>query len=216
MAKLGLSLLLILLSIVSLSSTVEPAFSRDSNIARRSRALAYIETACQTTRYPALCVHCLSTYIKPNMTIQSPQQLAQVALSASLYRALYARAYVLKVVRELKTLKRENQVVQDCLEQINDSVDQLSGSIKELRRLGQESVGDDLFWHISNVETWVSTALTDASTCVDELPAGPNMSKLKATIKGKVLNVAEVTSNALALFHKFAARYRAASATKKP
>lgn len=214
MAKLGLSLLLILLSIFSLSSTVEPAFSR--HIARRSRARAYIETACQTTHYPALCVHCLSTYIKPNMTIQSPQQLAQVALSASLYRALYARAYVLKVVRELKTLKRENQVLQDCLEQINDSVDQLSGSIKELRRLGQESVGDDWFWHISNVETWVSTALTDASTCVDELPAGPNMSKLKATIKGKVLNVAEVTSNALALFHKFAARYRTASATKKP
>lgn len=209
MAKLGLSLLLILLSIFSLSNTVEPAFSR--HISRRSRARAYIETACQTTQYPALCVHCLSTYIKPNMTIQSPQQLAQVALSASLYRALYARAYVLKVVRELKTLKRENQVVQDCLEQINDSVDQLSGSIKELRRLGQESVGDDLFWHISNVETWVGTALTDASTCVDELPAGPNMSKLKATIKGKVLNVAEVTSNALALFHKFAA-----SATKKP
>ncbi|KAM5554845.1 pectinesterase inhibitor 9 [Rosa sericea] len=213
MAKLCLSLLLILLSIFSLSSTVEPAFS--GHTARRSRARANIEAACRTTRYPDLCVHCLTTYVKPNMTIQSPQQLAQVALTASLYRALYARAFVLKVAKELNTLKRENQVVRDCLQQINDSVDQLSGSIKELRRLGQESVGDDLFWHISNVETWVGTALTDANDCVNALP-GPNMSKLKATIKGKMLNVAQTASNALALFHSFAARYKAASATKKP
>ncbi|XP_050387133.1 pectinesterase inhibitor 7 [Argentina anserina] len=214
MAKLCLPLLVIFLSLFSLSRTVEPAFS--GHTARRSRARANIEAACRTTRYPDLCIHCLSTYVKPNMTIQSPQELAQVALTASLYRALYARAFVLKVARQINTLKRENQVVHDCLQQINDSVDQLSGAIKELRRLEKESVGDDLFWHISNVETWVGSALTDANTCVDALP-GPNMSKLKATIKGKVLNVAQTTSNALALFHRFAKRYRAAgSATKKP
>ncbi|CAB4300077.1 unnamed protein product [Prunus armeniaca] len=213
MAKFSFSLLLILLFILSLLSSVEPSFASHPQQPRRSRARAYIEASCRTTRYPKLCVHCLSTYIKPNMTIQSPQQLAQVALSVSLYRAQYARAYVLKVAKELKELKaREYQVVHDCLNQINDGVAQLTESIKELRRLGQATVGDDLFWHISNVETWVSTALTDAYTCVDELP-GKNMSKLKATIKGKVLNVAEVTSNALALFHRFAQRYRAA---KKP
>lgn len=209
MAKLSFSLLVVLLSIFSLLSAVEPSFSNDQPW--RSHGQAYIEASCRTTLYPDLCVHCLSMYIKPNMTVQSPQQLAQYALSMSLYRARYARAYVLKVAGELKKLRaREYQVVQDCLEQINDSVVQLSGSIKELRRFGQETVGDDLIWHISNVETWVSTALTDAYTCVDELPV-KNLSKLKATIKGKIVNVAEVTSNALALFHRFAARYRAAN-----
>ncbi|KAL6128956.1 hypothetical protein ACLB2K_072309 [Fragaria x ananassa] len=215
MAKHCLSFLLIFLFIFSLLRTVEPSFAGHT-AHRRSRARANIEAACKGTRYQDLCIHCLSTYVKPNTTIQSPQELAHVALTASLYRALYARAFVLKVAKEIDILKRENQVVRDCLQQINDSVDQLSGSIKELRRLGKSPVGDDLFWHISNVETWVGTALTDASTCVDELP-GPNMSKLKATIKGKVLNVAQTTSNALALFHRFAVRYKAAaSATKKP
>jgi len=32
--------------------------------------------------------------------------------------------------------------------------------------------------------------------------------KVKATIKAKVLNVAQVTSNALALFNGFASRYK--------
>ena len=215
MAKLCLPLLLILLSIFSLSSTVEPAFS-SKHTARQSRARENIEAACRSTLYRDLCIRCLSTYVKPNMTIQSPQELAQIALTASLYRALYARRFVLNVVRQINTMKRENQVFKDCLQQINDSVDQLSGSIRELRRLENKPVDDDLFWHISNVESWTGAALTDANTCVEALP-GPKMSKLKATIKGKMLNVAQTTSNALALFHRFATRYRAAaSATKKP
>lgn len=211
MAKLTIYLLLIF----CISSTATATIPRSP---RRSRLRAYIEASCQTTRYPALCIHCLSTYISTNTTIQTPKQLAQVALSASLNRALYTRAYLLKVARELKANKaKEYQAVKDCLEQINDSVDQLKQSINELLSLDREGhVGGDMFWHISNVETWVSAALTDASSCVDAFP-GRNMSKWKATIKGKVLNVAQTTSNALSLFHRFAARFRAAAgATGKP
>lgn len=212
MAKLALYLLLIFCISTSVAATIPRSSPRRSSWLR-----AYIEASCQPTRYPSLCVHCLSIYIQANATIKTPKQLAQVALSASLNRALYTRAYLLKVAKELQAIKaKEYQAVKDCLEQINDSVDQLSQSIKELRSLDLEGhVGGDFFWHISNVETWVSAALTDASTCADAFP-GRRMSKLKATIKGKVLNVAQTASNALALFHRFAARFRAAGATGKP
>ncbi|KAF5466998.1 hypothetical protein F2P56_016874 [Juglans regia] len=185
----------------------------ESAFARRSRSRAYIEASCRTTRYPTLCIKYLCGYANAN--IQSPEQLAHLALSVSLYRALNTKAYMLKAAKELEASKAKGyQAVKDCLAEINDSVEQISQSIIELRRLGHEPVGDDFFWHISNVETWVSAALTDVSTCLDELP-GRNMSKLKATIKGKVLNVVQATSNALALFHRYAARYRVARA-KKP
>ncbi|KAG6665559.1 hypothetical protein I3843_02G146800 [Carya illinoinensis] len=210
MAGLGLSLLLKLFcSLLFLSTMAKPAF------ARLSRSRAYIEASCRTTRYPALCIKYLSSYANTT-SIQSPEQLAHLALSVSIYRALYTRNYVLKVAKELEASKvRGYQVVKDCLAEINDSIEQLSQSIKELHHLGLEPVGDDFFWHINNVETWVSAALTDASTCLDEFPVG-KMSKLKATIKGKVLNVAQATSNALALFHRYATKYRATRATKKP
>ncbi|KAI9180791.1 hypothetical protein LWI28_008193 [Acer negundo] len=197
-------LLLMVLSISCIIGTVEPSF------ARHSRNRAYLEASCRSTRYPALCVQCLSGYVN-NTGLQSPQQLAQLALSVSLNKALYTRAYLLKVAKELKKIKaKEYQMVQDCTEQINNGIDQLSQSIEELRRLNQEEAfSDQSFWHISNVETWVSAALTDATTCVDQFPVH-NMSKLKATIKGKVLNMVQVTSNALALFHRYAAKYGAA------
>lgn len=227
MADLRLPLLLIIF--VSISHT-SPTTAHPT-LHKRSRTRAYIEAACRDTRYPDLCVRCLTGYVdRANVTIRSPQDLAQYALAISLYRARYTRAFLLKVAKELKAVRaKEYLPVKDCLDQINLCVDQLSMSVKELRRLGHEQAEgghrhDMIFWHISNVETWVSSALTDASNCVDAFP-GRRMSKLKATVKGKVQNVAELTSNALALFHRFASRYRATAAatpatdaatTKKP
>ncbi|GAV78657.1 PMEI domain-containing protein [Cephalotus follicularis] len=205
--QISLSLLLSLF-VFCIMCTAVPTFASPAG------ARAYIEASCLTTRFPALCVQSLSSCFA-NSTIPSEEQLTKIALSVSLYKARVTRAYMLKVTNELKAIKGSDyQTVNDCLDQINDSVDQLSRSIKELRRLDLESDGRNTFWLIGNVETWVSAAMTDASTCIDEFPVH-SMSKLRATIKGKVLNVAQATSNALALFHRYAARYQA-GASEKP
>ncbi|KAG5042110.1 hypothetical protein JHK87_006025 [Glycine soja] len=219
MAQLNLTLQLIFLSLLFsfLAPPVEPSsLTRHKN----SQTITYIESSCNSTLYPNLCIRCLSRYAKS--TINGPQHLAQYALSVSLSRAVNTRGYLLKVAKELKVLKnnkREYLIVQDCVNQITDSVEQLSQAIKELRRLNQRgsTINDDMLWHISNVETWVSTALTDASSCVYSFP-GHRMSKRAAAIKVKAMNVAEVTSNALALFHRYASKYRQAEARtiKKP
>ncbi|TKY63698.1 21 kDa protein [Spatholobus suberectus] len=219
MAQLNLTLLVIFLSLLFsiLATLVEP-----SSLARHdnSQAMTYIESSCNGTLYPNLCIRCLARYAKS--TINGPQHLAQYTLSMSLSRALHTRGYLLKVAKELKGVKnnkREYLIVQDCVDQITDSVDQLSQAIKELRSLNQggSTINDNMLWHISNVETWVSTALTDASSCVYSFP-GHRMSKKVAAIKVEAMNVAEVTSNALALFLRYASRYQQAAiiTTKKP
>ena len=216
MSQLNLTLLLIIFLSLFFSSLahVEPTLTRPN-----SQTLTYVESSCNGTLYPELCIRCLSKFANSN--IDGPQHLAHVALSISLTRALNTREYLLKVAKELNSIKhnkREYLTVQDCVDQINDSVDQLSQSIKELRRLNQggSTISDDSLWHISNVETWVSTALTDASSCVYAF-SGHRMSKRTAAIKVKAMNVAQVTSNALALFHRYASRYReAATRNNKP
>ncbi|XP_050897838.1 pectinesterase inhibitor 9 [Lathyrus oleraceus] len=192
----------------------------ESSLAKHnSQTITYIKSSCNGTLYPNLCIRCLNKF--SHSTINGPQHLAQLALSVSLSRALQTRVYLLNVAKELKTIDRNNKrmflTVQDCVNQINDSVDQLTQAIKELKRLNQFNtiINDKVLWHISNVETWVSTALTDASSCVQSFP-GHRMSKRVATIKVKAKNVAEVTSNALALFQRYASRYKLAGTTKKP
>lgn len=214
MAPLNLTIMIIFLSF-------SPSLaSHDQSLAKHKSqtlsSMAYIESACQSTRYPDLCVRSLSMFGR-HATIDGPQNLAHIALSVSLTRALQTRGYLLKVVKDLEELNSTEVVyltVQDCEKQITDGIDQLSQAIKELRRLNKITIIDDnMLWHISNVETWVSTALTDASYCVQSFP-GHRMSKRTATVKSKVQNVAEVTSNGLALFHSYAAKYKAAAAAK--
>ncbi|CAI9781595.1 unnamed protein product [Fraxinus pennsylvanica] len=180
-----------------------------------SRARAFVELQCRATLYPELCVRCLSDLItKSNATQLNHQQLAQNALRMSLAMALSTRVYVTEVTKQFKKSKaKDYQQVKDCLDQINDGIDQITNSIKELQQMNED--GESEFpWHASNVQTWMSAAITDASSCLDGFSGRSIGGKTKAMIKAKVLNLLQVNSNALALFNRFAARYRASHVTK--
>lgn len=207
MVMIRLSILLIF--VFSLGNAMHPA------VHRRSHARAFVELQCRATRYPELCVRCLSNLItNSNVTLLSNQRLAQIALRVSLARAQSTRVYVTEVAKLFKKSKaKDYQQVKDCLDQINDGVDQISNSIKELQQMNED--GESEFpWHASNVQTWMSAAVTDASSCLDGFSGRSIGSKMKAMIKAKVLNLVQVNSNALALFNRFAARYRASHVTK--
>ncbi|KAL2492043.1 Plant invertase/pectin methylesterase inhibitor superfamily protein [Abeliophyllum distichum] len=206
MAQIRLSFIL-LLFIFSVAWAIHPA------IRGRSRARAFVEFQCQATLYPSLCVRCLSNYVANFTTTQSHEQLAHIALRVSLSRAQSTRAYVTEVAKQLKQTKaKDYPAVKDCLDQINDGVDQLTNCIKEVEMI-KENGGSEFPWHASNVKTWMSTAQTDANFCIDGFGRAIG-GKTKAMIKAKVLNLEQVTSISLALFNRFAARYRASHATR--
>ncbi|KAL2251393.1 UNVERIFIED_CONTAM: Pectinesterase inhibitor 9 [Sesamum indicum] len=207
--KITLFFVLLSLLVLTLVQAEHPV------VRRRSRARAFIELQCQTTLYPDLCVRCLSYYVSNFTTTLSHQQLAQIALKVSLERAESTQAYVTEVAKELKQRKaKDYRAVKECLDQINDGVDQLTNCIKETRMIKENGTSSDFPWHASNVQTWMSTALTDASMCMDGFSSRAIEGKKKAIIKAKVLNLEQATSNALALFNRFAARYRSSHVNK--
>ncbi|XP_050228476.1 21 kDa protein-like [Mercurialis annua] len=181
-------------------------------VSSTSSPIEFIKVSCQATRYPDLCVQCLSGYASAIQ--QNDQHLALTALSVSLARARSATEYVKKLSKVRGIKPREYQAVKDCIENMGDSVDRLSQSIKELGRMGR-AVGRDFMWRMSNVQTWVSAALTDENTCVDGFAGRRMDGNVKAAIKRKITDVARVTSNALALVNRFASKNKAASG-KKP
>ncbi|KAK6158020.1 hypothetical protein DH2020_005334 [Rehmannia glutinosa] len=170
-------------------------------------AAAFIKAECRATRYLALCVQCLSNY---TTTIQlSQRQLAQAALSVSLARAQAAASFVSKLARIKAGMKpTEYGAVRDCLENMGDTTDQLSRSMKELGAMGRVA-GQDFDWHVSNVQTWVSAALTNENTCLDGFASVEMDGNVKVAIRRRVISCAQVTSNALALVNRFAARHKA-------
>ncbi|KAJ9147765.1 hypothetical protein P3X46_029888 [Hevea brasiliensis] len=173
----------------------------------------FIKSSCKATRYPDLCVQCLSVYARAIQ--KNEHHLALSALSVSLSRARSAAAFVTKLTKVRGIKPREYQAVKDCIENMGDSVDRLSQSIRELGHMGR-AVGQDFVWHMSNVQTWVSAALTDESTCLDGFAGRPMDGNVKVAIKRRVTNVAEVTSNALALVNHFGSRHLTSASGEKP
>lgn len=90
----------------------------------------------------------------------------------------------------------ETHALTDCVENMEDSVVELQKSLLEMKNLN----GPDFEEKMGNVMTWVSAALTDEDTCMDGFDGNGNMNeKVKATIRNYIVNVAQLTSNALAL-----------------
>ncbi|KAI3410205.1 PMEI domain-containing protein [Psidium guajava] len=174
---------------------------------------SFIVSSCRATRYPALCVHCLAAYGRAIK--RSDHHLAQAALIVSLARTRSAASFVAKLSRARRIKLRELQAVRDCVENMGDSVDRLADSVRELGRSGRV-VDQDFAWHMSNVETWVSAALTDEDTCMDGFGGRVMDRDLKAVVRRRVVNVAQVTSNALALVNRFASRHGAVKVAGEP
>ncbi|KAF8048798.1 hypothetical protein N665_2401s0002 [Sinapis alba] len=156
---------------------------------------AYVDSLCQTTKYQDRCVRWLSPYVS-SRAIQSPEDLIVLALKASLTQALHTLELLKKVlimgVGDLSSL----------VVQLRSILGNLTGIISKLIDLlsGRDGVGAKNI----NLQRLTSTALTDAETLVSKFQ-GRKLSKLEAMIYGKVKNVEETTSIALAFIQHYAA-----------
>ncbi|XP_059306869.1 21 kDa protein-like [Lycium ferocissimum] len=151
----------------------------------------FIKTSCGTTLYPKLCIETLSPYSNSIQT--SPMELANSALTVSLKGAKSTTNKISKMSKEQNLGPAEAHALTDCVENMEDSVDELQKSLLEMKNLN----GPDFEEKMGNVMTWVSAALTDEDTCMDGFEG--NNGKVKATIRNCIVNVAQLTSNALAL-----------------
>lgn len=202
-----LSLLILLLTIFTLNPTVKC----------HSRARAYVEQQCRPALYTELCIRTLLPFLSKAHPQPSSEQLVRISLTSCLLKAQLTKAYVNKVATEFNKKKnaRYYEAVTDCLTQINDGVTQITQSVKEQKRMAQDGE-KDFSWHESNVQTWVSTALTDVTTCLDRISDKAIGGQEKGRIKARFLNVKHHASNALALFNRFATRHRRSRGVKTP
>ncbi|KAK4430322.1 Pectinesterase inhibitor 9 [Sesamum alatum] len=168
-----------------------------------ANATDFIRTNCQTTLYPQLCYHSLAGYA--NAVQQDPARLARVAVGISLSRAKSATLYVANLSRQADYAAdpRGASALHDCFTVLGDAVDQIRGSVKQMRRL--TGAGEELRFQLSNVQTWMSAALTNEDTCVDGFEDVED-GALKSDVCDRTLKVKEVTSNALALVNSFVAK----------
>ncbi|KAL1214117.1 Pectinesterase inhibitor 9 [Cardamine amara subsp. amara] len=193
--------LLLFLPLLSQSTIAKTLSSPNHN------SINFIVSSCHATRYPNLCVKCLSSFA--NKIRRNENRLAQTALAVTLARVYSTTVYVTKLTKARRIKRREYLAVKDCVENLGDGLGLLAQSMRELRQVGRSGRDRDEFLsRLSNVETWVSAALTDETTCLDGFDGKFMDGVVKSAIRRRVVHVARVTSNALALVNRFAARHK--------
>ncbi|XP_071742224.1 21 kDa protein-like [Rutidosis leptorrhynchoides] len=158
-------------------------------------SVEFIKTSCSLTTYPTLCFNSLST--KAGAIQTSPKLLAQTALSVSLETTLTTSSSMVTLSQVHGITQREVAAMRDCLEVLSDSAYELKKSLDEMKHPGSKDRG----LVMSDVQTWVSSSLTDEDTCSEGFRNDP---KMKNVVKGKIVNVVHLISNALALINSYA------------
>ncbi|GER31069.1 plant invertase/pectin methylesterase inhibitor [Striga asiatica] len=182
------SLILTFLLIPACSATSIPA------------AAEFIHTSCNNTLYPDVCYNSLSRYAAA--VRRDPARLAAVAVRVSLSRASRTSAYLRNLTgrADYGPNPRAAAALRDCLSVFEDAVDQIRGSFRQMRSL--TGTGERLRFQVSNVQTWMSAALTNEDTCADGFDDVDNC-PVKADVCDRALWVRKTTSNALALVNGF-------------
>ncbi|KAH6761221.1 Plant invertase/pectin methylesterase inhibitor superfamily protein [Perilla frutescens var. frutescens] len=163
-----------------------------------SKSTEFIRTSCSTTTYPTLCYSSLSSHASAIQ--QNLKLLANAALTVSLDTAISTSADMVKLSHRAGMTPREVGAMRDCVEELSDTVDQLRKSMAEMKQMK----GSNLAMMINDVQTWVSAALTDEDTCMDGFAGKYMNGSVKTAVRGKIVNVAHMTSNALALINNYA------------
>ncbi|CAK8564761.1 unnamed protein product [Lathyrus sativus] len=164
------------------------------NSTQKDNFKTFIKNSCNSTTYPYICYKSLSPYA--SKIEENPLKLCNFSLSAALKAARAASSAVSKLLEsnENHLSSIGEGVVQDCFGNLKDSIEQLQDSMDAMTHLDAEF---DREFQISNIKTWVSSAITNDQTCYDGFDEMNVDSTLRDEIRRTVLNVARKTSNAL-------------------
>lgn len=162
----------------------------------------FVKTACNSTTYPEKCYKSLSSH---SSAIKSdPIKLCTTALNLNVKSAKEATSVVSKLLKKSQksVVGRKNKmlpetlILKDCLEEMKDTIVELKQAITEMKTLQD---GTSVAEHITNVRTWVSSALTDEGTCTDGFDEVKVNKETKKKVTKVVEELARTTSNTLAL-----------------
>ncbi|KAK4493472.1 hypothetical protein RD792_006034, partial [Penstemon davidsonii] len=158
---------------------------------------AVVRSTCATTLYPDLCVSTINRAAVS--TIATSKDVLLTALNYTIYTVERNYFTVKKIGTKRKSslTAREKDALHDCLEVIDDTLDELRGTETELEEYGFRNY--TLSDHKEHLMALLSAAQTNQETCIDGFSHNDADKKVRdALIKGQ-MHVFRLVSNVLAI-----------------
>lgn len=125
-----------------------------------------IKSACSSTLYPELCFSSISSeHANVTNKLFSHKDVINVALDIG-YRFVHRNYLLVEKLLTRKSLsKRVKTALNDCLETIGETLDDITKAKKDLQDYPSQT--KSLYKHADDIKTFISSAVTNHVTCLD-------------------------------------------------
>nr|GMC75931.1 pectinesterase/pectinesterase inhibitor U1 [Ipomoea batatas] len=167
----------------------------DVQAALSSEAHAIVKSSCSTTLYPELCFSAIANGAAGKLSSQ--KDVIELSLNITIAAVEKNSAAIKKLIEAGKSLtKREKTALQDCVEMVEETLDELHAAVKDLE---QYPTKKPLIRHADDLKTLVSSAITNQETCLDGFSHDKADKHVREALVAGQEHVEKMCSNALAM-----------------
>lgn len=159
---------------------------------------AIVKSACSSTLYPELCFSAISS--EPGFTEKVSSRRDVIELSINITaRAVEHNFFTVEKImatRKGSLTEREKTALHDCLETIDETLDELHTAGEDLKVYPNKKT---LYQHADDLKTLISAAITNQVTCLDGFSHDGADKKIRKALEAGQVHVEHMCSNALAM-----------------
>ncbi|KAF2323681.1 hypothetical protein GH714_036594 [Hevea brasiliensis] len=193
--KLFLSLFASLLLVAAIIAIVTGVNS-NKNEDDTSSSHALLKSSCSNTRYPDLCFSAVASVPGATSNLASQKDVIEVSLNLTTVAVEHNYFTVKKIVATWKLTKREKTALHDCLETIDETLDELHKALDDLKEYPNKK---SLSQHADDLKTLMSAAITNQETCLEGFYYEEADKRVREALMAGQVHVERMCSNALAM-----------------
>lgn len=155
---------LVVTAIVTIATTVSFSKKKSSNTAA---AHSIIKSSCSATLYPELCYSTISSAPDAETKVKNPKDVIELSLNLTVtaVQSNYLSIKKLISTRRKSLTEREKAALNDCLELVDETLDELFIAEHELG--DYPSFNKSISQHADDLKSLLSAAMTNQETCLD-------------------------------------------------
>ncbi|WOH04108.1 hypothetical protein DCAR_0623514 [Daucus carota subsp. sativus] len=167
---------------------------------KATAAHSVLKSACSSTLYQDLCYSTIAAVPGMSKKITSQKDVIEQALNIT--HTVVEQTYdkIKKLSKHKHLTKREKGALKDCLELIDETLDELHESVEDFEKyLTKKSLRE----HADDLKTLISSAITNQESCIDGFSHDGADRKVREELLASEHNVEKMCSNALAMICNF-------------
>ncbi|KAK4764034.1 hypothetical protein SAY87_013472 [Trapa incisa] len=192
------STLFIAVAVIGIAASVRSSHENPITVRRLLQSHATIQSACSSTFYPDLCFSAVAFSTEAAGRISSNKDVIEASLNLTMAAVQHNFFAVKKLIADQggSFTKREKTALHDCLETIDETLDELHEAVEDLHLYPKKK---SLQQHADDLKTLLSSAITNQETCLDGFSHDSADKKVRKALLAGQVHVEKMCSNALAM-----------------